>query len=128
MRSVLSVGNKSTELTARRLFMIYGIKGWRRHIKKVSGKPDFVFSKEGVVVFIDGCFWHGCKKHLRMPKTNKKYWQLKIAANIARDEKVNKALRRAGWKVLRVWEHKVKNNQTWLNALKKYLSANNDEI
>ena len=70
--------------------------------------PDFVFARQRVVVFVDGCFWHGCPKCYRRPKSNRKFWDAKFTRNRARDVQVTKALRRAGWKVVRVWEHRLK--------------------
>jgi DNA mismatch endonuclease (patch repair protein) len=86
------------------IFRSRGIKGWRRH-QALPGKPDFVFRRERLAVFVDGCFWHGCPSHLRMPASNVAYWNAKIARNMARDRRVNGELRRAGWTVVRIWEH-----------------------
>ena len=61
-------------------------------------------------VFIDGCFWHGCPKHCRMPSSNVRYWKQKISGNRKRDERTSRHLKRDGWKVVSVWEHDVKNN------------------
>ena len=104
MRAVRSHGNRSTELRMIAIFRLHGITGWRRR-QKLPGKPDFVFRRERVAVFIDGCFWHSCPKHVRAPASNVEYWTAKLARNLARDRNVNAALRRAGWKVVRVWEH-----------------------
>ena len=77
--------------------------------------PDFVFSKQRVTVFVDGCFWHGCPKHATNPKNNRAFWRRKLASNKQRDLLVTRALRRAGWRVLRVWEHELaKKNQARL--------------
>ena len=70
--------------------------------------PDFVFLKQRVTVFVDGCFWHGCPKHGTQPKGNRAFWKKKFAANKARDRRVNRVLRRAGWRVLRIWEHTLR--------------------
>jgi DNA mismatch endonuclease (patch repair protein) len=70
-------------------------------------RPDFVFRREKVAIFVDGCFWHGCPEHFRRPKSRQKFWDAKIARNIARDVSVTKALRKAGWRVLRLWEHEL---------------------
>jgi DNA mismatch endonuclease, patch repair protein len=67
-------------------------------------KPDFVFRQVRLALFVDGCFWHGCPKHCNMPASNRPFWRKKLAANMARDRRVNRALRRAGWEVVRVWE------------------------
>lgn len=66
---------------------------------------DLVFPSPKVVVFIDGCFWHGCPTHYREPKSNADYWRSKIARNKARDKTVNEVLAAAGWLVLRYWSH-----------------------
>lgn len=75
----------------------------------LTGKPDIVFVKARVAIFVDGCFWHGCPEHGVMPKTNAKFWQRKITRNIERDRHVTRELETGGWKVLRIWEHRVKN-------------------
>jgi DNA mismatch endonuclease (patch repair protein) len=104
MGAVRSHGNRSTELLVIAIFRAHGITGWRRH-QPLPGKPDFVFRRERLAVFVDGCFWHGCPWHLRMPASNVVYWNAKIARNMARDRRVNAELRRAGWRVIRLWEH-----------------------
>jgi DNA mismatch endonuclease, patch repair protein len=55
-------------------------------------------------VFVDGCFWHGCPKHATQPKNNRAFWQHKLAGNKVRDRLVTQTLRRAGWRVVRIWE------------------------
>jgi DNA mismatch endonuclease (patch repair protein) len=67
--------------------------------------PDIVFSRQRVVVYVDGCFWHGCPIHATSPKANADYWKAKLIRNRERDADVNMALRAAGWTVIRVWEH-----------------------
>ena len=71
-------------------------------------KPDFVFQKLKVALFVDGCFWHGCPKHATWPKTRAAFWLAKIVGNKARDRRVNSALRKRGWTVVRVWEHELR--------------------
>jgi len=71
-------------------------------------RPDFVFPELKVAVFVDGCFWHGCPKHVTWPKTRAAFWRKKILGNKARDRRVNRALRKRGWKVVRVWQHELK--------------------
>jgi DNA mismatch endonuclease, patch repair protein len=68
-------------------------------------RPDLVFTRRRVAVFIDGCFWHCCPEHSRIPRSNVGYWKPKLQSNVARDERANRALRAAGWAVVRVWEH-----------------------
>lgn len=105
MAQIRGRGNRDTELRLVALFRANGIKGWRRH-PKLFGKPDFVFRKERVLVFVDGCFWHrhqGCR-FAYTPKSRLDFWMPKFERNIARDKVVTRALRQAGWRVVRVWE------------------------
>ena len=105
------VGNKRRdtvpELAVRRLLHAQGfryrvdlapLKGYRR-------RADVVFTRLKVAVFIDGCFWHGCPIHYRVPGTNAGYWEPKITRNVERDAETTLALAAAGWRVLRYWEH-----------------------
>jgi DNA mismatch endonuclease, patch repair protein len=68
-------------------------------------RPDVVFRRARVAVFVDGCYWHGCQQHKTLPKTNTDFWARKINRNVARDRVVDRALGDAGWRVLRFWEH-----------------------
>lgn len=107
MAAVRGRGNASTELVLARLFRKNRITGWKRHAA-VFGRPDFVFIKQKIAVFVDGCFWHGCKKHRSVPESNKKFWTGKLKQNRLRDRKVTIVLRKRGWRVIRVWEHELK--------------------
>jgi DNA mismatch endonuclease (patch repair protein) len=107
MASVKSRNAKSTELKFISLLKENGITGWRRNYP-LTGKPDFVFSRCKMAVFIDGCFWHGCARHCRMPSSNVNYWNTKIEKNKIRDKKITKALKMKGWQVIRIWEHEIK--------------------
>ena len=104
MARVRSRGNRSTELRMIAIFRSYGISGWRRN-RPVLGRPDFVFPAGRVAVFVDGCFWHGCPRHYTAPAGNAAFWRRKLVANRTRDRLVTRTLIRAGWKVLRIWEH-----------------------
>lgn len=106
MSRIRSRGNKDTELALIKFFRQNQIAGWRRQ-QKVFGKPDFVFPKLRLAVFVDGCFWHGCPRHGTQPKGNAAFWRQKITRNQSRDRLVNRTLRRSGWRVLRVWEHEL---------------------
>ena len=107
MSLVHSRGNKSTEIKFIKLLEERKITGWRRCFK-IAGNPDFVFPKKRIAIFIDGCFWHGCPQHLRLPATNKKYWRQKVANNMLRDSRINKLLKVRGWKIFRFWEHELR--------------------
>ena len=76
-----------------------------RPIRAIRSKADVVFTRAKVAVFVDGCFWHGCPKHRTRPKTNSEYWSAKIEGNMDRDRRGCDELRRAGWVVVRFWEH-----------------------
>lgn len=121
MSLIRAKGNSSTEKRLVKLMREAGIKGWRRHVslglggrktKVAAGarpragrvRPDFVFHRERVAVFVDGCFWHGCPRHGTQPRQNRKFWREKIARNQARDALTTRGLRRNGWRVLRIWE------------------------
>ena len=103
MSLIRSRGNRATELRLIALMREHGITGWRRNAP-VFGNPDFVFRRERVAVFVDGCFWHGCPRHATLPANNRAFWTAKLALNAHRDRAVSRALRASGWTVLRVWE------------------------
>lgn len=107
MAKVKGRGNKSTELKLIKFFKEYRIKGWRRKYP-LRGNPDFVFPKIKLAIFVDGCFWHGCEEHCRIPESNHEYWVGKINKNIKRDIQVNKELQEKRWVVIRLWEHELK--------------------
>lgn len=102
--------NTQPELILRRALSAEGIRGYRIHYR-VPGRPDIVFPRKRIAVFIDGCFWHKCPRcSIRTPIENRSYWCKKIANNVRRDKSVTARLRKSGWKVIRVWEHEVKRN------------------
>ena len=136
MSRIRSRGNKATELALVRVFRAQGITGWRRQIQITLGRsrgdetqtrrdpqasvlirassrrllrvrPDFVFPKLRLAVFVDGCFWHGCPLHGTKPRNNAAFWRRKFAANKARDRLVTRRLHQNGWRVLRIWEHEL---------------------
>jgi DNA mismatch endonuclease, patch repair protein len=122
MRSNKSHGNFSTELTLLHLLRSERVSGWRRGIV-IPGRPDFVFKRERLAIFIDGCYWHGCKCR-RLPKKNRGYWRDKFDANRARDKRVARQLRAQGWNVLRFWEHQIKKEpQRVLKRIANMLAA-----
>src|SRR6185369_16418290 len=98
---------------------------YRLHISTLPGKPDLVFVKRRVCVFVHGCFWHGCPKCTdgrRKPKSNRAYWLPKIRRNNIRDRLNVRRLRNAGWKVLTIWECEVSNTRN-LERLRRAITA-----
>ena len=126
MAPVRGLANRSTEIALVRAFRLNGVSGWRRHVRlrlhdpgaRLAGgsrpsafvRPDFVFRPTRVALFVDGCFWHACPLHLHgtRPAGNASFWAAKLEANRRRDRLTTASLRRAGWVVVRVWEHNVK--------------------
>lgn len=108
MRAVKSENTKPEIILRKALFSL-GFR-YRLNVKNLPGKPDLVFAKHRTVIFVHGCFWHGhnCKRGKRVPKTNRTYWTEKIARNKARDRKNAAALRKLGWRVITIWECKLK--------------------
>lgn len=82
---------------------------WESHARDLPGRPDFVFRDARVAVFVDGDFWHGWRFPQWRDKLSEK-WEAKIEGNRRRDSKNHRALRRAGWKVIRIWEHQISNH------------------
>lgn len=126
MSRIRGSGNKRTEADVIKLFRKSGIKGWRRQQTvrfpdsrsrrarssdgtrfKAQVRPDFLFPKLKVALFIDGCFWHGCPKCYRVPKSRKRFWSAKVLRNKERDVFQTRALKRCGWRVIRIWECKL---------------------
>ena len=122
MSRVCSRGNRTTEEKLILLLREAGIGGWRRH-SLLFGRPDFVWRKARVAVFVDGCFWHGhaCGRNLS-PKTNVGAWREKIRHNKARDSCVTRYLRQHGWRVCRIWECSLsKHPCSCINRIEKAL-------
>lgn len=116
MKSVKARGNKSTEIRLIQIFKTNRITGWRRNYN-LFGSPDFVFPKKRIVIFADGCFWHGHNCRNVTPSDNAEYWRNKIARNMQRDQLVTAELTRKGWKVIRIWECEIKKGE--IEKLKK---------
>lgn len=122
MARVRSKGNHATELRLILLMKRWGISGWRRNYP-IFGHPDFVFPKQRLALFVDGCFWHACPRHRTKPRNNRGFWARKIARNIARDRLVGRTLRSSGWCVLRIWQHDLRQSheQRCVKRLRKAL-------
>lgn len=114
MARVRGRGNATTEGALAKVLRAEGWAGWRRQ-QAVRGRdrygepfrvrPDFVFPTRRLVVFVDGCFWHGCPRHGTKPRGNAAFWLAKFRRNRERDRRDTRHLRGAGWKVVRLWEH-----------------------
>ena len=127
MSRIRGKGNAATEIRLVKLLKEQGITGWRRHLSlrfKVNDstfkvKPDFIFRKLKLAVFVDGEFWHGHPTRANIPEGNRAFWIKKIEGNKARDRLVNRTLRTQGWTVIRVWQSDIMKPET----LKKLLAA-----
>ncbi len=119
MAKVRSTGNRSTEGRIEYALTQADIGGWEKH-PPLPGKPDFYFPQHKLVMFVDGCQWHACPKHVRYPRANADYWRNKIERNRRRDSRVRRKLRQDGYHVMRVWEHDLKQT-TWLKRLQTML-------
>jgi DNA mismatch endonuclease (patch repair protein) len=122
MAAIKGRENKATELKAVTLFRRNHISGWRRHLK-LPGTPDFAFKRQRLAVFVDGCFWHGCPVHFKLPKSRSAYWAGRIRTNKKRDRRVARQLRAEGWIVVRIWQHDLRKVHVVLARLRRALSA-----
>ena len=124
-RTMQAVKSKNTapEMAVRRMTHAMGFR-YRLHRKDLPGKPDLVFVSRRKVIFVHGCFWHGhdCRRGARTPKTNRDYWQTKIARNAARDGKVRKALSKLGWSSLTIWECNLAKPESVRKKISRFLS------
>ena len=124
MAQVRSRRNRSTEWRVRALLVRNGFRGWQVNRNDLPGVPDFVFHDERLVIFTDGCFWHGCPRCKKVPSSNTAYWNRKIARNRKRDRTNTATLRRQGWTVLRLWEHDLNS----LDKVRKRIDAALDSL
>ncbi len=133
MAKVRGRGNATTEEALAAILRAERWSGWRRQ-QAVRGRdaqgrpfrvrPDFVFRARRLVVFVDGCFWHGCPRHGTQPKGNAAFWRAKFRRNRERDCRDTRNLRRVGWKVVRLWEHalRVKTRPALLSKLRRLMA------
>lgn len=87
------------------------LKGYKIKHKmhpKIDGNPDVILLESRAALLLYGCFWHKCSKHFKMPDTRKEFWSKKIESNVKRDKKSVRILESHGWKVIRIWEHEIK--------------------
>ena len=122
MKAIKSKGNKTTEVKLANLLRLNRLNGWRRG-SKLPGRPDFIYPKHKLAVFVDGCFWHGCNTCFKLPATNREYWLAKIRNNKARDKRVTREISKVGWESLRIWEHQLEKRPNWvLRKIREKLS------
>jgi len=100
---------------------------YRRNYKNAKGKPDIAFLKDKIAIFVDGAFWHGYRYKKWIHELPKKYWQGKILRNIGRDRETNHALKEAGWRVVRLWEHELKNPSKVAEKIYKAIKASHGQ-
>ena len=105
-------GNRSTEtsieVAVRKALWAEGLRGYRKNVRSLPGKPDIVFSRQRVIIDIRGCFWHRCPVCAgKIPRENSDYWDAKMARNAARDEANRLKLETLGYSVLVFWEHEI---------------------
>jgi DNA mismatch endonuclease, patch repair protein len=107
MQANRSVGTRP-EMRLRSALHALGLRfrnNLRLDLPELRVRPDIVFTRRRVVVFVDGCFWHSCPEHGSVPQANSGYWTAKLERNRERDLRVNGRLKREGWLVIRIWEH-----------------------
>ena len=122
MKAVKSRNTKTTELKMIEIFKELHIIGWRRTYPLI-GKPDFVFPKKRIVIFVDGCFWHGHDCRNVTPIDNAEFWEAKRLYNKKHDEEVTQTLVQKNWTVIRIWECdlKKKNRELLLEKISMLL-------
>jgi DNA mismatch endonuclease (patch repair protein) len=97
------------EVSLRRALWTVGSRGFRLNTPGLPGRPDIVFRRSRVAVFVNGCFWHRCPIHgRRLPVAHREYWELKFRLNVRRDKEKRRLLEAMGWRVLVVWECEVR--------------------
>lgn len=104
--------NTQPEVRLRKALWAAGLRGYRKHVKNLPGKPDVAYTKRKIAIFVHGCFWHGCpvcetRKNLH-PTRNAEFWAEKVRRNRERDAEAAAALGRLGWTVMVFWEHEVR--------------------
>lgn len=126
MMSSVRAKNTRPEMLVRRLLHGLGYR-YRLHARELPGKPDIVFRRRRLAIFVHGCFWHrhpdsACRL-ARMPKSRLDFWQPKLEGNRSRDEAVVAALQAMGWKVLLVWECQLRDREQLGNMLRRFIEG-----
>ncbi len=123
MSRIRGRGNRSTERRMAAILRANRISGWKLHPSDVPGRPDIFFPDLRTAVFLDGCFWHACKRCFTKPVHNSSFWEKKILGNVRRDSEVTRALRRKRIRVIRIWEHDLERRTHRLESIIKELST-----
>jgi DNA mismatch endonuclease (patch repair protein) len=120
--------NTGPELALRKALRKSGLTTYRLHYARVPGRPDVAFVKHKVAVFVHGCFWHGCPHHPEQRvKSHANWWKNKIGTNKARDRRKVLALRRRGWRVITIWECRLKKSpDVQVRKVERAISARRD--
>ena len=115
------------EILVRKYLFSKGFR-FRKNDKRLPGRPDIVLPKYKTVIFIHGCFWHGhrCKAG-KLPEANKEFWENKINSNMKRDKKNQHKLEKLGWKIIIIWQCKLKNKKMMTKKLKEIEQKIQDE-
>jgi DNA mismatch endonuclease (patch repair protein) len=125
-KTMQAVKGKKTKLERRLSSMLagMGLQGWKQNVGDLPGKPDVVFQKDRVVIFIDGCFWHGCPYcNRKLPETNRQYWQRKINRNVELAAINTQKLSQDGWVIIRIWEHEMRDSTSRRTVRTRILAA-----
>lgn len=120
--ALISGKETQPEILVRRFLFNKGFR-FRKNVKTLPGKPDIVLPKYKTAILIHGCFWHGhtnCSK-ATLPTSNIDFWQTKINSNTERDKRVKQELRKSGWRVITIWECKLKNKKAFENSMDKLI-------
>ncbi|AYB30975.1 DNA mismatch endonuclease Vsr [Chryseolinea soli] len=112
MMSRVGPKNTAPERILSRLLRKNKIR-YRKHLKSLPGTPDFTLSELRTVIFVHGCFWHGHKncKYYKLPDTNSVFWKQKVEANRLRDRTKSRVLKKAGWRVVTVWQCQLRKSE-----------------
>jgi DNA mismatch endonuclease (patch repair protein) len=125
MMSGIRAKNTSPEFAVRRYLHSKGLR-YRLHVKDLPGKPDLIFPRYGLALFVHGCFWHrhhACR-FATTPASNREFWQKKFDDNVRRDKEAVRKLKKSGWRVLIIWECEI--SEKGLLSLFRKITSNSD--
>lgn len=122
MSRIRGSANASTEVVVEARLKQLRLTAYEKHPSDVIGRPDFFFRAARLAIFVDGCFWHGCARCARRtPRNNRSFWREKIVANRKRDQRVRRGANRVGIRVVRLWEHELRND-AWTSRVSRALA------